>query len=175
MELLARLDLNDLTMAVLWSELDEATRLEAAQSLYDSGSPNKAGRGEADNAIAGAIRFRPAAVRQLPVERRIGYLLKNIFPDESLAQTLLLSLHLGRRVALLDRLLTDLGIPHTDGLIEEGHDLRSPAAEALRRAVDRLFEEFPAAQVEVYLACLLAMDAETWGGLVSVIRARQGA
>ena len=175
MELLDRIDLDDLTTAGLWSRLDEATRLEAAQSLYDSASSNQAGRREADNAIAGAIRFRPVAVRQLPVERRIGYLLNNIFPDESLAQTLLLALHLQRRVSMLDRFLTDLGIPHGAGLIEEGHDLQPPEAAAVRRAVDRLFEEFPAAQVEVYLACLLAMDPKTWSGLVSAIRARQGA
>ncbi|NIM63586.1 MAG: hypothetical protein GTO30_18660, partial [Acidobacteria bacterium] len=88
---------------------------------------------------AGAMRFRPGAVKQLPLERRIHYLLKNVHIDDSLALTLLLGLHLNGRADILATFLDELGIPQQGGLIDETHELQPPEPEALQRAVAAVY------------------------------------
>jgi len=169
MELLSRLDLHDLSPARLWAALDPADREEAARCLYRPGGEQVAARREADRAIAAALNFREVAVRKLPAERRIGYLLRAVHADDALASTLLTTLHLEERVPLLEAFLDHLGIPQSDGLIDEDHEVEPPSAERLRGAVAHLREGFPAERVELYLASLLAMDPETWGALADVV------
>ena len=171
MSLLTRLDLDELSPAGLWSRLDDATREEAVRSVYDDGPGG--GKLEANMAIANALRFRPDAVKQLPLERRVNYLLKAVHIDDSLATTILLALHLNGRAAILQTFLDELGIPQTGGLIDEGYDLQPPDAEALTRATAAICERFDAPQADLYLAALVAMDPVTWGGLRDVIAARQ--
>ncbi len=171
MSLLARLDLDELSPAGLWSQLDDATREEAVRSVYNDGPGG--GKLEADMAIANALRFRPDAVKQLPLERRVGYLLKAVHIDDSLASTILLALHLNGRAAILQTFLDELGIPQTGGLIDEGYDLQPPDAEALARASASVYERFDAPKTDLYLAALVALDPVTWGGLRDVIAARQ--
>lgn len=153
------------TPAVVWSALDAATREAAARALFSSRWDDGAARREANHAIAGALRFRPAAVQQLPIERRVDYLLKAVHPDDSLAHSLLMAFHLEHRRPLLSAFLGALGIPAEDGLIDPDHELVAPAGERLDAAVARLRADFPREEVELYLRCLLAMDPEVWGGL----------
>jgi hypothetical protein len=168
---LERLPLEELEPAALWAELDDGTRRLAAESLYGGARDSGAGRAEADRAIAAAIRFRPVAVRRLPVERRVGYLLRVVRPDDALATSLLLALHLERRVPLLEAFLDRLEIPQQDGAIDDGYDLQPPPGDRLAAAVDGL-EDFPRGEVEIYLASLVALDPDTWGGLVPILRER---
>jgi len=163
------LTLDGLTPSRLWAALDDETRDLAAQSLYRGDWDDPAGRQEADAAIATAIRFRPMAVRKLPVDKRVGYLRKTVRPDDALASSLLLALHLDRRSALLESFLDRLGIPQEGGMIDADHDFEPPPADALRDAVAHLRAEFAPEQVEVYLASLVAMEPEVWGGLVEVL------
>ena len=44
-------------------------------------------------------------------------------PDDSLATSLLLALHLGRRQPLLSAFLDRMGIPHDEGMIDPDHEL----------------------------------------------------
>jgi hypothetical protein len=169
MTLPADLALDGLTPSKLWAALDDETRDQAAQSLYRGNWDDPAGRQEADAAIAAAIRFRPMAVRKLPVDKRVGYLRRTVRPDDALASSLLLALHLDRRSALLESFLDRLGIPQEGGMIDPDHDVEPVAADALRDAVAHVRAEFDAAQVEVYLASLVAMEPEVWGGLVGVL------
>lgn len=140
------------------------------RSAYNDGTAG--GKAEADRAITGALRFRPATVRQLPLERRVAYMLKNVHVDDALAATLLLALHLDRRSELLGAFLDELGIPQKAGLIEEGYDLEPPQLETLVRASKSVYERFDAAQVDLYFSALLALDPDTWSGLRDVIAAR---
>jgi hypothetical protein len=169
MPLVRDLSLNELSPAKLWSSLDDATRRDAVHSLYRGTWDDPAGRREADRAIAGAVRFRPAAVRKLPLEKRIDYLLRAVRPDDSLATTLLLALHLDRRRPLLERFLGQLGIPQEAGMIDPDHEVEPPAEAPLREAVEGIREEFPASEVDLYLASLLAMEPETWAGLAGLL------
>ena len=174
MTALRDLPLEGLSPSGIWSTLDDTIRRDAALSLYRGRWDDPSGRQEADAAIAAAIHFRPVAVRKLSLEKRIGYLLKAVRPDDSLATSLLLALHLDRRRPLLGRFLDRLGIPQDDGMIDPDHDLEPPDGERLRGAVAALREEFPAAEVDLYLASLLAMEPETWGGLAGLLGQERG-
>jgi hypothetical protein len=168
--LLEHIRLDSVSPSQLWASLDGETRELAARTLYDATGVAASGRAEADAAIAGAIRFRETAVRRLPVERRIGYLLKAVRPDDSLASSLLLALHLEKRAPMLGAFLDRLGIPNRNGLIEDAHELRPPEPDLLPDAVGELFERFPRDQVELYLASLIAIDPETWSSLVGELK-----
>ena len=166
--------LDQVTPSQLWTSLDAETKKLAATSLYAALGVAASGRAEADASIARAIRFRPTAVRRLPVERRIGYLLKAVRPDDSLACSLLLALHIEQRGPILEAFLTRLGIPHQNGLIDEGYDLSPPESATLSAAVDDLFTKFPKDEVELYLTSLVAIDRDTWGELVRALQRKTG-
>jgi len=169
MSILKKLSLDDLTPTTLWSELDVETRRAAANSLYRGDWDDPAGRREADNAIAAAIRFRGAAVRKLPLEKRVDYLLRAVRPDDSMARSLLLALHLDTRRGLLESFLDHLEIPQEGGMIDPDFELQPPTTERLAQAVEKLREDHPDEEVDVYLASLLAMEPETWIGLADLI------
>ncbi len=168
MTLLDDISLDNITPARLWSELDPPTRVLAAEALFE-GDP--ALRGLAHQAIAAALRFRVAGVRKLSVGKRIDYLARVVRPEHELACSLLMALHLGRRQALLRSFLDHLEIPNEDGLIDADHELGPVDAEALAPAVAGLRERFEGAQVDLYLASLLALDPDVWGGLAPLLQA----
>jgi hypothetical protein len=152
---------------LLWTKLDRDVRALAARSLYAHDWGDSAPRQEADLAIARSLRFREAAVRQLPVDKRVEYLVR-IRPDESLATSLLLALHLEARGPMLCAFLDALGLPHEGGLIDASYDLKPIPREKLQPAAAALYERFPRPEVDVYLASLKTLDPETWGALPDV-------
>lgn len=170
MSLLHDLPLNRLTPSRLWGAIDPETRRLAAGCLYDPQRDDGAGRAEADAAIATALRFRAAAVRRLPVEKRVDYLTRAVRPDDSLARALLRALHLSRRSEMLAVFLEELGIPQQGGVIDTEDDLDAPGGDRLVAAVGTLRDNYPADEVDLYLAALLAMEPDFWGGLVEVVR-----
>lgn len=171
MTLLARLEVDHLTPGRLWSALDHDTRVEATRCLYDRDYDDADARRDADAALARALRFRPVMVRRLPVEKRIGHLAKLDALDDSVAYSLLIALHMVRRRPMLAAFLDELGIEHDDGLIrDDRQDVSAPSAEALARARDKLLASFPEHEVDVYLATLLAMDAEVWKGVAGLAK-----
>lgn len=166
-----QISLDGLRPSTLWRALDDDTRRLAARSVYARGWDDGSGRREADTAVAEAIRFRPLMLRRMPVERRVDHLLRRVSADDGLATTLLLALHLVQRRSMLCVFLDALGIDHEDGVIR-GDQVEPPAADRLEAAVRRLYEEFPAEHVDVYLRTLIAMDDEPWAGLRPIVRAR---
>jgi len=171
MSLLRKLDLRQLSPAGLWTELDADTKRAAAETVYDGSLDDDSSRLEADHAIAVTLRYRPQAVRKLPASKRVGYLLRAVRPDDSLASTLLLVLHLGRRAPMLGVFLDHLGIEHEGGMIR-AERLDPPPAERLEAAIEALYERFPADQVDLYLAALVAMDPDTWSNVLPVVERR---
>jgi hypothetical protein len=163
--------LRELTPARLWAQLDPETRELAARTVYSDLLDDDSGRLEADMAIATTLRFRPVAVRKLPLDKRVGYLLRAVRADDALASTLLLSLHLGRRRPMLAAFLDRLGIDHEDGVIQVD-DFEPPGAEDLAPAVEAVYEAFPHAEADVYFATLIAMEPEVWEGLIELLERR---
>ena len=162
MSLLQNLPLDKLTPARLWPALDESVRRLAVHAMYGDDPELRA---QADQALAEALRFRPAAVRKLPVDKRVDRFVRRVRPDNTLASTLLTTLHLAHRRALLGVFLDALGIPNDDGLIPPDYEPEPVAADRLAAAVDTLRRRFEAPDVDLYLATLLALDPDVWGGL----------
>jgi hypothetical protein len=166
----SRLDVDRCTPSQLWAALPPEVRLAAARSLYAhdwGGSPTKR---EADATLMMALRFREAAVRQLPVARRAEYLAKSARPGDSLASSLLLALHLEERRPMLAAFLDALSIPHEDGLIAEDHEPAPPEPEKLEKAAKELEGRFPAADVDLYLSALYVLDRDTWKGVRPLLK-----
>ncbi len=105
MRLLERLPLDELVPSDIWAELDPETRRRAAEALYRGGASSESGRRHADVALAARLNFREVAVRRLPVERRVQYLVGRVRPDDALASSLLLAMHLDHRRSLLEAFL----------------------------------------------------------------------
>lgn len=166
MPLLEHLPVDQLTPVRLWAELDPGTRTLAAKALFDG---DRELREQANQAIATTLKFRAAGVRKLSVDTRIDYLVRRVRPDDALASSLLMVLHLGCRQALLRSFLDELQIPNEDGLIAADHATGPIATERLEPAVGKLRERFDAADVELYLASLLALDPDVWGGLTGLL------
>jgi hypothetical protein len=79
------------------------------------------------------------------------------------------------RRPMLAAFLDHLGIDHEDGAIRDGSHLAPQPEDRLSAAAERLFGTFPAEEVEVYLASLLALDPDTWGALAAVLEKRRAA
>jgi hypothetical protein len=159
---------NQLTPARVWSQLDPDTQKLAAEAIYADGATRR----EADLAVAAAMRFREPALRRQSVAQRIGYLLRAVHPNDDLAGSLLLALHLTHRRPILGHFLTELSIPHEDGLIDPDHDLKPPTASSLTAAIASLDSRFDRPHVDLYLACLLSMDPDTWQQLDPILGQR---
>lgn len=172
MPLLQKLNLDRLTPSRLWAAMEADDRLEAAGNLY--AGENKESRMEANMAIAVNLKFRPAAVQRLPVEKRTGYVARGVRPDDSLATSLLLALHMGGRREILVAFLNVLEIPNDEGMIDEDYDLVAPEENKLAEAVAALEERFDPERVGLYLAALLAIDPESWSGVRGHLRRLSG-
>ncbi len=168
MSLLQNLPLDMLTPARLWSALDEPVRRLAIHAAYGD-DPDL--RAQTDQALADALRFRPAGVRKLPVAKRVDYFVRRVRPDNPLASNLLTTLHLAHRRALLGAFLDALDIPNDDGLIAPGHEPEPVGADRLAPAVDALRGRFDGPDVDLYLATLLALDPHVWGALRPLLEA----
>jgi len=169
------LNFQALTAARLWRSLEPEERVLAARAYFAHAWTDPSARREGELAIARALRFREEAVRKLSLDKRAGYLAKAVQPADSLAGSLLLAFHLEERRALLAAFLDALEIPHDNGMIAEDHALQAPGKEALVRATEALDARFPAREVDVYLASLLALDPGSWEGLGDVLEARRSA
>lgn len=166
------LDLRTLTPSRLWSRLDPALRQLAARSYFEQARSQPGAAREAEVVLARTLRFREAAVRKLPIDKRATYLARTLQPDDSLAASLLLALHVEHRRPLLSAFLDALEIPHDRGMIAEDHTVTPPPPDRLAAAVETVFGAHPADEVTLYLTALIAMDPDTWGGLRDVLEGR---
>jgi hypothetical protein len=168
MSLFDDIAVDELTPVRLWAALDAPTRALAARAVFEGDGEM---RGQANHAIATTLNFRPAGVQKLSLDRRADYLARRVRPDDGLASSLLLALHLECRQPLLTAFLDALGVPNDDGLIDPDHELPPPTAGQLEPAVAAIREQFDHAEVDVYLASLLVLDQETWGALAETLQA----
>lgn len=154
--------------ARLWAELDAATRLAAAAALYDGDYEDPQGRAEADVTLAQALRFRLPSLRRMPAAKRAERLSKLGKIEDSLASSLLIGLHLGRRRPMLAAFLDALEMPHDNGILDSEAMPPPPVRERATAAVGRVLESYPRDEVVVYLRTLLALDADQWGVLADI-------
>ena len=163
------LSLDTLTPSRLWSALDKETRLQGATAFYLGESRDREIMEGADGAIASALRFRLQSVKKLKPAKKASYLATSVRPQDALAALLLQSLHLEHHRGIMAAFLDDLGVKNDNGHIADDVDLVAVKPEDLKRAAAKIGEAFPATEVDVYLASLVAMEPVLWGGLMEVL------
>jgi hypothetical protein len=119
---------------------------------------------EAIFAIAKRLNFRAKTVQTLPLERRARQLAQLGDVSDTVASRALIAYHLAAQRPMMGAFLDALGIAHEQGLIT-AENVPTPDGEKLASAVAALRQAFPAADVDLYLRTLVAMDGETWGPL----------
>jgi hypothetical protein len=159
-------DYSDFRPSRVWRRLPAERRLAAAELFWEDEQSTDQ-QVEAIAAIASHMKFRTKTVLGLPAEKRSKYLatLPNV-PD-TIAARALVSYHLERQRPMMAAFLDMLGIAHEDGLIKDD-ELAKPDAAKLRTAATELASKFPADDVSLYFATLIAQDPDTWGDLAEV-------
>jgi hypothetical protein len=154
------------TSAKIWKQLPEATRLRAAEAFWqeEDGIDQQI---EALSLLARHMKARPKFIAGLSNERRAKYLAAYPSMPEPLAARLLVSYHLAHQRAMLRAFLDALGLAHDNGLIADEHEQALPASK-LGPAAATLDEQFPHADVTVYLSTLLIQDPATWAELAEL-------
>ena len=154
------------TAARLWKRLSLEERLLAAQTLVAEQSVETLG--PAVYAIAQARKMRPQSARVMPQDQQARALAGIANPGEAVASSLVVALHIGHRRPLLGAFLDACQIPHEDGILTEAAEGVTATEETLRAAADKLREQFPEAQVSLYLNTLWLQDPQRWGALASL-------
>ena len=151
-----------LTPSRLWKRMTGDKRLQAARAFWhdEQAADDQL---QAVLLIAQQKKFRPKTVVSLEEERKARHLASLPTLPDALAAKALIVYHLAEQRAMMGAFLDSLGIAHENGLIQEDKVTLDPAKVA--PAATQLAQQFPAADVSVYLNTLLYQDAETWEAL----------
>jgi hypothetical protein len=150
-----------------WRELSLADRTRAAEGFFAEYKKGHTAWQFAIDFLSDKLRARPEFVeKKLTPARRIQALAQQTTVPDVLLGPLLGFLLLQRRPHLLRRFVDAAGLPHVDGrLAKDTYTRNPPSREALARAVRRIYEEFDADEVRLYLDCLEAENPVFWSDL----------
>ena len=126
------------------------------------------GYGPLDGEVAKAMRFRPHAIKKLPMPQRARKA-KRILEGSAnaeLAYELFGSYLMREHKDVILRFLDATGVEHEDGMISNVEECR-PAGDKVAEAVAQLDADFPEEEVTLYLS----MCAEQWPGVPEVQQA----
>jgi hypothetical protein len=138
-------------------------------AIYQSLEMN--GYGPLDAEVAKSLKFRPQAVKKLPMNQRAkrARMLIETAGNAELAYELLGTYLLKHHKGLVTGFLDKTGVKHEDGMIEN-LDSDLPAKDKIAGAVDELDKEFEADDVTIYLA----MCAQQWAQVAELDRIWRG-
>jgi hypothetical protein len=159
-------DYSDFRPSRVWRRMPADRRLAAAELFWEDEQSTDQ-QVEAIAAIASHMKFRTKTVLGLPAEKRSKYLATLPAITDTIAARALVSYHLERQRPMMAAFLDMLGIAHENGLINDD-ELAKPDAARLRTAAAELAGKYPADDVSLYLATLVAQDPDTWGELAEV-------
>ena len=163
-------DYSDFRPSRLWKRLTADRRLSAAELFWmDDQSTDQ--QVEAIAAIAAHMKFRTKSVLALTAEKRARYLANLPQVSDTIAARALVNYHIERQRPMMAAFLDLLGIAHEDGLISD-ESVVKPDTAKLRAAASELAASFPADDVSLYFATLVAQDPDTWGELADVPQTR---
>jgi hypothetical protein len=148
------------------------TRVAAADAFWRDEESQDIGvqKVEVIVTLARRLKFRTKSVQALPVEKRARHMAQLTDVSDTVATRALIAYHFSAKRPLMAAFLDALGIAHDNGLIAE-EQVAPPSVEALTSAVAKVRESFDAAEVDLYLRTLAALDNETWAGLSSLTSA----
>jgi hypothetical protein len=147
----------------LWKDLTPDKRLAVADAFWrdEQSQDIHAQRFEAIVAIARRLNFRAKSVQSLPVEKRARYLAQMSDVSDAIASRALIAYHFAAQRPLMSAFLDAVGIPHENGLIT-AEQVEPPDRSRVAAAIEQVRKTTPAADLEVYLRTLAAIDGETW-------------
>lgn len=163
---------NDGPYAV-WDLMNEDERRLAAQTLWRDADHEA--RAVVETSLAKELKFRPHALRKLPVEKLAARLVR-MAPDmpDSLLFQFLFYLHMGERRPLMVEFLDAVGLPHDDGVLNLPEDADPPAKDVVEKAGRDLVKSHDR-EALVYLATLMVADKQLWEGLEPVLKDQEAA
>jgi hypothetical protein len=157
----------------LWKDLPPDTRLDAALAFWrDVESPDIAAQhAEAMALLARRLNFRAKSIQALPVDRRARHLAHIGDVSDLVATRALIAYHFSAKRELMSAFLDALGITHDSGLIT-AEQVLPPSLDRLTAAREGLKATFGEAEIDLYLRTLVALDADTWVNLDSLLGPR---
>jgi hypothetical protein len=142
--------------------MPEAEKLRAAEAFWKDPEGEQQ-QIEAMALLAQRLKARPRYIHGLAPEKKAQHLARYVGMPDVLAARLLVSYHLAHQRPMMSAFLDAVGVAHENGLITS--ELESPpSAERVAAGVAAL-GSFDPADVQRYLATLMAQDPETWAGL----------
>jgi hypothetical protein len=148
----------------LWRALAREDRVAAARAFWNR--PTEEAGALATREVVTLLRVRPQAFQKIPLEQRVRALAGLANPPESLADALLVALHVGERRGLLTDFLDAAGIPHEEGLIAEDAELPELGEAATSAALAALRAKGHAdSAIRVYWNALWLQDRVRWAAL----------
>jgi len=151
-----------LTPSRLWKKMTLEQRQRAARAFWED---EEAANDQVQAAllIAQQKKFRPKTVVSLDVDRKARHLASLASLPDAIAGRALIVYHLAEQRPMMGAFLDSLGITHEHGLIQE--EEVKPDTSKIAPAAAQLAQQFPPADVRLYLDTLLCQDPETWGAL----------
>ena len=142
-------------MAVL--EQLERMSEERFREIYEALS--QSGFGPLDGELAKKLKFRPHAIKKLPMDKRAHHARSMVLGQKNaeLAYELFGTYLMRKDKALLTDFLDATGVEHEDGMIADIHE-GTPDPEKVPSAVEQLDGKYPPEDVTLYLA----ISAEHW-------------
>lgn len=150
----------------LWKSLPRVEREQAAAAFWENPPQEAAPAAAAE--IMKLLKVRPQAFAKIPLASRVRALAGLAHPPDTVAEALVIALHLGPRRPLLVDFLDGLGVAHEEGLIAEDAEVPAPTVETLRPIAKTLEERHDAASIRTYWNALWLQDPERWQALQTV-------
>ena len=156
--------MNDTTPTAgrLWKRMAFEQRRRAALAFWGDETA-AADQAQAVQLIAKHSKFRPKIVAGLDVEGKARHLASVPTLPDDIATRVLVLYHLAAQRPMMGAFLDALGIAHDNGLIHEGNVTPDPTK--MGPAITAIANQYPPADVSIYLNTLLCQDPETWGAL----------
>jgi hypothetical protein len=146
----------------IWRQLPNEIRVSASKLFW--AEPTKEQKQLLVAALAKATNVREISVRRAPPARLISWTAAALSLPDQIANELLQEYLLHDHRATIVSYLDLLGIPHSDGMIEESFDLASLTKERIQDAARTLLASTDCPAAELYLKYLVVQ-----GGPWSVI------
>jgi hypothetical protein len=150
----------------VWRQLPNEIRVSASEVFWVE--PAKEQKQLIFAAIAKAKSVREISVRRAPLERLVNWTAATLTLPDQIVNNLLQDYLLHEHRAVIVSYLDSLGMPHSDGIIEEGFDLASLPKERVQDAARTLLASTDRTGAELYLK-YLAVQGGPWSVIEEVL------
>lgn len=159
-----------MTTKQIWTALTPAEREDACLAFWQgTDALSREAQPRVLHDLAAALRFREPFLKRTRNEDKASHLRRQIdapslrhYYDDVLRSWLVV-----RKTPLLVCFVEAQGMPHDGGIIRD--EAPQPDAATLKKGVLALRERFPARDVALYMAVMIAAGGEFWAGLADIV------